>query len=242
MKNQLNFWSNALPDGYYDKVLKTDTKKKSGMQGMWHHLSYKIVSKSIDKNDNHLDYACGPGSLIGLYLECVSTGYDFANNQIEYAKKNYPENKNFFTSDIAEVDKNAPYSKITIMGLLEYLTDEEIENLFEFLKSRLRENGKIIITSPNYRSSLKFIEIVANKIGVVDYSPVNINKLNKLKLHNLASKHFENIKITKIINFGIFFSIINHDLGTKVEKLFSELFNNFFGFLLLAELSIKTSS
>ena len=39
----------------------------------------------------------------------------------------------------------------------------------------MRNDSKIIITTPNYGSSMKFIEKIANKIGEVDYSTVNVS-------------------------------------------------------------------
>ena len=44
------------------------------------------MSEKIEKNQIHLDFACGPGTFIREYLNNSSTGVDVSEKQIEYAK------------------------------------------------------------------------------------------------------------------------------------------------------------
>ena len=42
-------------------------------------------------------------------------------------------------------------------------------------------------------------------------------------------------KVKKIVNVGIFSSLLSHKMGLFFENLIGILFNNFFGFILIAE-------
>ena len=68
----------------------------------------------------------------------------------------------------------------------------------------MRNDSKIIITT-NYGSSMKFIEKIANKIGEVDYSTVNVSDFNEKKFYKtLQDNGFIDIKISKVVNLVSF--------------------------------------
>ena len=82
-----NFWDEQFPHDYYDKNLLKGLSINRGLQSNWHNITFLLVKKNIKTNANHLDYACGPGSFIGLYLENNCIGVDISKKQIEYAKE-----------------------------------------------------------------------------------------------------------------------------------------------------------
>ena len=90
------FWEEDLPVGYYDKILTKGLKNKKGIQANWHNLTFVEVAEFFDNTKKHLDYACGPGTFIGNYLNCDSIGIDVSDEQIDYAKKKYGDNSYFF--------------------------------------------------------------------------------------------------------------------------------------------------
>ena len=50
----------------------------------------------------------------------------------------------------------------------------------------------------------------------------------KNELHRIEKElNFENLTVKKYINFGIFFSFINTNLGMKAHEIVSKIFNNF---------------
>jgi len=232
-----NFWDNAIPIGYYD-LSHNGLNNSSKIQSNWHYISYTKVSKYLKKNVHHLDYACGPGTLIGLYSESKSVGYDVSKLQIEYANKKYKNHNSEFTFDEKKIFKRK-YDVITIMGLFEYLEDREILNLLNKFKDSLSKNGKIIITTPNYNSFIRILEIISNFFSSVNYSKVNINKLTKTRLLEIISKTDYKInKFQKFLNFGVLFSLFSLKTGIKVENFISNTFNNFFGYLMFVEVEI----
>ena len=232
------FWEETLSEGYYDVITVKGIKRNRGLNATWHNFTNLKVKHLINNKGKHLDYACGPGTLIGLYSHANSTGYDIAKLQIEYANSKYKNHKSEFTYYEDKVF-NKTYDVITIMGLFEYLEEIDILNLLKKLKNSLSQNGKIIITTPNYNSLIRILEIFSNFFGSVNYSKVNINKLNKKKLTKIISKTDYKInKIHKFLNFGVLFSVFSLKTGIKVENIVLKTFKNFFGYLLFVEIEL----
>lgn len=238
--NDLNFWENSIKEGFYDKTIEDGLKSQRDVQSQWHDITYKNVLKKINKNLKVLDYACGSGTFLGRYLTSEGFGTDIIDKQVDYANKLYGSNNNFFYLTNDNIVKNSPYEVVTILGLLEFLNDSEIKKIFNELKEVMRNDSKIIITTPNYGSSMKFIEKIANKIGDVDYSTVNVSDFNKKKLYKtLQDNGFIDIKISKVVNFGVFFSLLSNKLGSFMNSIIANITFNKFGYILLAEAYVK---
>jgi len=230
------FWED-LPSGYYDHILKKGLSKNRGIQANWHNITFREVRKNINSNQSHLDYACGPGTFIGLYDLPNSIGVDISKNQIDYANNKY-SNKGEFKVVNKEELKKLRFDVISIIGLFEFIDENEIKNLLEFLSKILNKNGKILITTPNYGGSMIFLEKLLNFFGPVNYRNQHINRLNRDKiLEILKDTDFKKIKIKKFLNVSIFTSIINLNFAIKLDNFIAKIFRNFFGFLLFIELS-----
>tara|TARA_B100000902_G_C27318207_1_gene922610 strand:+ start:383 stop:1096 length:714 start_codon:yes stop_codon:yes gene_type:complete len=234
-----NFWENALNPGYYDKILNNGLKKKRGIQANWHNLTFLETSKYLSENLDHLDYACGPGTLIGRYSKSKSIGIDISKNQIQFANSEYGKFGKFYTLEKFEtLSSNKKYDVITVLGLIEFITDDEINNLINKLKKILKKDGKIILTTPNYHLSMKFLEKLINLFGKVDYKNQHINRLNDKKIQRLNfHKLFSSVEIYNDVNIGVFFSFISINLGKKINNFISRLFKRRFGLITFLVLS-----
>ena len=183
--NDINFWENSVNEGFYDKTITDGLKSNRDIQSQWHDITYKNVLKKIDQNSKLLDYACGSGTFLGRYLLSEGYGTDIVDKQVDYANKFYGDNNKFFYLTNENIIKHSPYEVVTILGLLEFLNDYEIKETFDVLKEVIKKDSKIIITTPNYGSFMKFIEKIANKVGDVDYSSVNVSDFNERKLYKI---------------------------------------------------------
>lgn len=234
--NNSEFWEDSIPLGFYDIISKEGIINGRGLQSFWHLQTYKQVSKYVMDSNIHLDYACGSGFFINYCKNKDSIGVDISINQIKYAKQIYPE-YNFYSLSEFDISDSGPFDIITVLGLLEYLSDDEIHKLVETLLSNLKQGGKIIFTTPNYKNSMRFIEFISYIFGGLDYRQVNNNKFTKEKVGNIFKKYNSTTtNVKKIHNFGVLFSILNHKLASNVELFIEKLFKNSFGFLLLIEL------
>jgi len=231
------FWDNFEP-GYYDKNFKSD-KVDNSIQQLWHYLTFKKQERFLTSSKVHLDYACGPGTQIGLFSNSISLGYDASEEQVKYAIKKYKSNEKQFTYDYSKIKNFGRFDIITINGLIEYLPNSEILDLIKELKHISNDGATILITTPNYSLFFYAIEKLSKYFGIKDYKEVSNSKFNKKSLDKLLNKsEAEVVNIKKINNFGVLFAFISSDLAIKIEKFFEKLFDNKFGFILMAELKI----
>ena len=235
--NDINFWENNIQSGYYDLNFRKGLNKNRGLRFNWHQLTFKEVLKHIDPNEKNLDYACGSGTFIGQYNLKNTLGYDISSSQISYAKKIY--STKHFTNEIKSVEKYGPFDSISVIGLIEFLSKEEIYNLFRDLKLLLKPSGKIIFTTPNYGRVMQFTQWFFSLFGGENYKNVTINKLTNKNIQNLKLDHyFEDIEIYKIINLGIFFSLFNNSLSNYIHDFIGKITNNNFGMLFVIKVRI----
>tara|TARA_B100001939_G_C16876684_1_gene588968 strand:- start:352 stop:1065 length:714 start_codon:yes stop_codon:yes gene_type:complete len=223
----------SIPVGYYDKMFTEGQKVNRGLQFSWHYLKFKTVKSHFPDYKSHSDIACGPGTFIGNFLDDRSIGLDISHNQISYAKNTYGSLSNqFYLKDMnKEFNDEKKYDVITLLEFIEHITPEEVNSLILKCMNKLNENGKIIITTPNYRGLWLFLEKIVSLVGPVDYKLQHINRYTKKRIEK--ELNFENLAVQKYINFGIFLSFIDTHLGIKAHEIVSKIFKNFFGYSLL---------
>mgnify|MGYP001160837497 FL=1 len=234
MNNNENFWNNNLEKGYYDKLISNGLASGRSLQANWHNCTYLNVKKYISSHDRHLDYACGSGTFIGRYLYSNSVGTDISENQIEYAVENFGGKNKFYK--ISEFKKNntTKYDVITILGLIEFLDEDDLFKLFQNLDQLIVADGKIIITTPNFSKTFSLVQKISKVLGVKNYDSVTVNKFNKKSLSKILENNFSEVKIKKIVNPGLFASVVNNKLGLFGENFFKHVLFHKFGFILLA--------
>jgi hypothetical protein len=120
---------------------------------------------------------------------------------------------------------------ITLLEFIEHLSPEEVNNLLLKCMNKLNKNGKIILTTPNYRGLWLLIEKIVSFMGPVNYKQQHINRYTKKRIEKEIN--FENVSVKKYINFGIFLSFVSTNFGLKAHKIVSRIFKNFFGYSLL---------
>lgn len=234
MEFDYTFWEENLDPGYYDKILETGLSKRKGIQSFWHNTTFNLVKNYIGKSTKHLDFACGPGSFTGRYLETYSLGFDISSNQIDYARIKFSSKNNCnFVNEKTIVTKQAPYDTITVLGLIEFLDDKEVVHLIDELYSLLNNGGKLIMTTPNYQLPMKILIYFTSNFGKIDYNTTFINKFNVKKIEKiLLETNVNNFTISKYMNVGIVFSLFSHQFGNLIQEFFDRIFNKKFGLML----------
>ena len=230
-----DFWENRIDAGYYDRILEEGIIRGRGIQPNWHHSTFSYVKKFIKREDIHLDFACGPGTFIGKYSAGESIGVDISKKQIEYAANKYGHAGNFVTNEEFDFSIYQNYfDKITIIGLLEFLNDDEILLLLDDLYFILKDNGTILLTTPNFKSLMSVFEKIVNLITQVNYKNEHVNKFNKIKMNNLLTKSkFKSVKVIKILNLGVFFGLLGFDISNRIQNIIYKFNRHKSGYLLL---------
>ena len=233
-----DFWKDVIEPGYYDKIQRKGLSEKKGLQTNWHRSTFLKVSEYLKDDYLHLDYACGPGTFIGLYLDSKSIGTDISDAQINYAQANYGDKANFIKFDNFNFHNYKDnFDVITVLGLLEFIDDNKILELLDNFCDILKKDGKLVLTTPNYGGAMYLLEILLNKIGKLNYNNQHINRFNAKKLKKLIKEsNFDDIEIKRYLNFGIFTSFISFKFSDKLMRIIDKVFFNFFGFLLIVEL------
>jgi len=234
------FWNEIVEAGYYDKVFKNGNVKNKSPQSVWHDKTFKKISALISNDNILLDYACGPATFTGQYLDLDTKPIclDISYKQIEYAKRNYKNKAVYYTVDNFDFESHSnEFDTITCLGLFEFISEEEGKKLLSKFYKLLKPNGKLHITTPNFKISMKILEYFLNKIGKLDYSKEYKSRYTKKTFNNLLiNSQFNVIKIEKYMTPMIFMSLFGNNIGIFLDNLLSKLFKNNYGYILLYSL------
>jgi len=137
------------------------------------HPKYKHVLEIADprQGDEILDVGCGRGEL--LYY-CAKKGahvlgLDYSRAAIDIARQTIQmlpvELRSFAEAeigDVADYDFSRRYDLIFMLDVFEHMNDDQIERACEKFKKILKNNGRIVITTPNlyYEKYLQPIKMV----------------------------------------------------------------------------------
>jgi 2-polyprenyl-3-methyl-5-hydroxy-6-metoxy-1,4-benzoquinol methylase len=106
-----------------------------------------------------LDYGCGVG-MLSKYVDSKSyTGVDIDDGSIAIARNTHPD-FSFFT--VNNFNSKKTFDTIVGLAIIEHL--KKPDEFLVDLKTRLRENGKIVLTTPHPASNL--IHYYGSNIGL----------------------------------------------------------------------------
>ncbi len=223
--------------GFYDNIYH----KSRGVRSAWHHIKFNFVKEKIHNQNHHLDIGCGSGTFLSLLNNKFSAGINISEKQIDYANKKYGnKNKHFVKYKDKIPFENNSFDSISIIELIEHLSDKEIANLFDEIYKVLKKSGKIYITTPNYFSLWPFLEYFLNKVSKVSYEHQHINKFNFLNISKIIDKKKYNINCKNsfiyLSPFMAFFSFKFSIFFSKIERAILKFLP---GFLLFIEIEKK---
>ena len=133
-----------------------------------------------------LDLGCFAGSFL-KQLDGdkfpVQVGVDILKNQIDYANKFHGRDYRRFYhindfNDITKHVKDEDFDFVTLIEVIEHLTHEQIQILFQNVARVLKPGGKLILTTPNYLSIWPLLEFILNRFSDVNYEEQHITKFH----------------------------------------------------------------
>ena len=203
----------SIPVGFYDEVFQ----RKRGIQSKWRHHKFRRIVQEIGSTAKHLDFGCGPGTLIHLLPSGISAvGVDIAASQVSYAEQNYasPE-KQFIQIESSELPfADATFDSISCIEVVEHLELKVTRAILaEFIRV-LRPGGKLIVTTPNYGSLWPLIEIMVNRLSDVSYEEQHIVKFRCTSLDALLKEvGFSQVTVGTFMSMSPFLAGINWTLA-----------------------------
>ena len=155
----------------------------------------KILSYlSLPKDDILVDLGCCTGNSIEMVKPYVKSiiGVDMSVNALSCAQSRHPDCQ-FILDDVTTLKsfKDKSYSLFLCFGLLHYLSDEEISQLFATLSRIIKSNGTIsFLRVPDivyYDSYQSYRRNKYNKNKIVDN--LKWNWISEEIIYNLALDH-----------------------------------------------------
>jgi 2-polyprenyl-3-methyl-5-hydroxy-6-metoxy-1,4-benzoquinol methylase len=194
----------TIPGGYYDTIYR----RRRGIQSKWHHLKFGRVIEELEGHQRHLDVGCGPGTLIGLLDDrFISTGIDVSRNEIDHARRAYgSDSKRFFALPARDLPNECrDYDVATLVEVVEHLAPAELDDVVRSTIERLRPGGKLVLTTPNYRSAWPLVQVLVNRFGELNYDPQHINRFTSRRLQRLLEDFgLKQVRVAPYLAFAPF--------------------------------------
>ena len=209
----------TIPRGYYDAIYR----RRRGIQSKWHHLKFRRVIEEMKGHQRHLDVGCGPGTLIGLLDDrLVSTGIDISRTEIDYAQREYASESKRFLAVSADAlpDDCCDCDVATVVEVVEHLAPAELDDVLRATISRLRPGGKLVVTTPNFRSAWPLVEMLVNRFGDVHYGAQHINKFTTRRLRRLLQDlGLQQVRVRPYLAFAPFAAPLGWRLADTLARI-----------------------
>lgn len=134
-------------------------------------LTHQTITTLINKYSPEgkitiVDYGCGSGALIP-FLDKANirkyTGFEVEEHCINEARKQFPEKKFHFkkisTKKLTKLGNNNSVDVVVLIGVVQYLTDREIDFVFSEAHRVLKKGGSLVISTTNDRWYYRYINI-----------------------------------------------------------------------------------
>ncbi|GEM_PF-802220 len=158
-------------------------------------IRYNIASKYISKYDEVLEAACGYGyGAAYLANKCLNVqALDLAEDNIKFAKECYSNsNISWNNGNVLELPyKDKSFNIYTSFETLEHLELDDVESYFREAKRVLKDNGRMIISTPNK----------TNRQNI--NNPFHIKEYTVEELNDILKKYFKEIVYYSISSDGI---------------------------------------
>lgn len=156
----------------------------------WSMRKYLPLVEDLATDAPVLDLGCGSGRFLAFLRAQGFTnlyGVDVSHEQVTLCRA-----KGFEVShgDAFEYLRNSPlkFAAITLIDLVEHLTRAELLELFPLLKDALRDDGYLIIQTPNGQGLFAGQVIYGDLTHMTVFTPGSLTQL--LQLHGLVDPTF----------------------------------------------------
>ena len=210
------------------------------------------IADKIAPGNKILDFGCGPGSF--LYIlgknthDIKAIGVDIAQKQIDFASSRALSNNT--SNDISFMclkaqDNNLPFEDnsfdaVTLIEVIEHIRPSQAhQNLLE-IKRVLKTDGRLLLTTPNYKSLWPVIEWMVDKISPLKYCDQHINKCAPDSLVEfIESAGFKVCEISTIFLIAPFIALISNRLADRIHAVERKISGRLGSLILIEAKKIK---
>jgi len=223
----------TIPPGHYDLAYR----RGRGIQSKWHHLKFQRVAQELTGYRRVLDVGCGPGTLVGmLSRDHEAFGVDITEPQIEYANRVYAAAPpSFFAGAVEDLpDELGQFDALSAVELIEHLPPEMADRTLRAAVERLRPGGKLVLTTPDFRSAWPLVERIVDRLGEVEYYVQHINRLTPAKLvRQLEAVGLREVRVRKYLFLAPFAACFGWRFADRISRLESGFVENRLGLIML---------
>ncbi len=169
------------------------------IQRQWHKNKLNLIRYLgfLNQNDVVLDAGCGSGNIIFEFAKKVQyfVGIDSNEECIKFLKQKIDDlqiqNVHAEKLDLLEISSlNLKITKIIITEVIEHLSEEYLGKMLREMSRVINADGKILITTPNYRSLWPSIERILDFFKLVPNlgEEQHITKYNWKKLSDIIKR------------------------------------------------------
>jgi len=179
------------------------------------HYKDFLKQKNILLKDKKIaDFGCARGLFFEDIMEDNEcTGYDISSFAIDFCKEKFKKGSfELFDLNKDQLNKENNFDLIILLDTIEHL--DNLSNLKNVIRYNLKNNGFLVITTPNANSFLRFLLGKKNYTGEMDkthtilFTPYTLDfflrrcGLQKITLSTPYSFYFNDNLITKTILYG----------------------------------------
>lgn len=224
----------TIPPGHYDLVFR----RRRGIQSKWHHLKFQRVLEKLEGYDRVLDVGCGPGTLLGMLgPEREAVGVDITQQQIEYARDVYGSpTRSFYACALEDLPKELGlFDAVSAVELIEHLPTELAEATLRNAVDRIRPGGRLVVTTPDFRSAWPLVEKIVDRLGDVEYYVQHINKFTRSQVRNLANRlGLVEVEVRAYLFAAPFAAALGWRTADRVARIEAGGIEDRFGLILIA--------
>ncbi len=221
-----------IPSGYYLKAMIHGYP----VQRFWHKSKLAEISKYIPDNPNItlLDLGCGAGNFFFQHKKGAKKriGIDIARKQILYARRIMPDAE-WICADITRT-KLPKADYVVLSEIIEHVPNNI--QLIKKIHITLNNDGKLILTTPNYSSFWWLIEHLWRLVSPIKYKEHHINMFTLSRLRkfvNMAGFKIKELKTLFLIT--PFIALFSEALAQKLLPYEQKIIGQF-GLIIFAVL------
>lgn len=203
-----------MKSNYQKEYFNNITEKDRDIYNFYHDF---LTAQNISlKNKKICDIGCARGLFFKKLIsknDCY--GFDISKYAIDECKKNYPNIAGNFK--VLDLNKNRlmssiQYDIVTLFDIVEHL--DNFSNLKDIINENVKDNGILVITTPNANSFFKLLFGKKKYTGELDkthtflFTPYTLDfflrrsGLKKVTLSTPYAFYFKDNFLTKVIPFG----------------------------------------
>jgi SAM-dependent methyltransferase len=139
-----------------------------------------------------LELGCGTSDILEYFEKCDYTGVDLDKDYIKAAQKRYKDKKwaKFICADVNDFARNCQekYDLILMTAVIHHISDEEVENCFNSIRSLLKADGRFVSFDGVYLKGMSWFERFLNDMdrGQFVRKESEYVRLNKKYFNNVS--------------------------------------------------------